>query len=72
MSAKCLLTRDLGAGLYLEYSTAHPEPTWAEQNLNDLWNAFVSAIKGLVSKSKISLVSLSINKDLEGSSSWTV
>jgi len=60
MSAECLLARDLGASLYLEYSTTHREPTCAEQDLNDLWNAFVAAIKGLVSKSKMSSVSPSI------------
>jgi len=45
---------ELLASSYLEYSTIHPEPTWAEQNPNDWWNAFVAATKSLLSKSKIS------------------
>jgi len=45
---------ELLASSYLEYSTVHPEPTWAEQNPEDWWNAFVAATKSLLSKSKIS------------------
>lgn len=70
MTAEYLLAHDLGttgdkatlftakgelvASSYLEYSTVHPEPTWAEQNPNDWWNAFVTATKSLLSKSKVS------------------
>jgi xylulokinase len=45
---------ELVASSYLEYPTLHPEPTWAEQNPNDWWTAFVTATKGLLSKSRIS------------------
>jgi len=70
MASEYLLAHDLGttgdkatlfttegkllASTYLEYSTVHPEPTWAEQNPNDWWDAFVAATKSLLSKSKIS------------------
>jgi len=70
MTAEYLLAHDLGttgdkatlftanaellASSYLEYSTVHPEPTWAEQNPKDWWNAFAAATKNLLSKSKIS------------------
>jgi len=70
MAAEYLLAHDLGttgdkatlfttkgeliASSYVEYPTVHPEPTWAEQNPNDWWKAFVAATKSLLSRSKIS------------------
>lgn len=36
-----------------EVITSHPEPGWAEQSMEEIWNATVAAIRGLLEKSKI-------------------
>ncbi len=35
------------------YETAHPQPTWAEQDPNDWWRAVCNATQALLSRSKV-------------------
>lgn len=41
------------ASVFSGYETAHPQPTWAEQNPEDWWRAVSSATRELLVKSKV-------------------
>jgi xylulokinase len=41
----------LAASAFSGYETAHPQPTWAEQNPQDWWNAVIQATRILLGKS---------------------
>jgi len=43
----------LVASTFSGYETAHPQPTWAEQNPEDWWRAVINATRELLSKSRI-------------------
>jgi xylulokinase len=43
----------LVASAFSGYETAHPQPTWAEQNPEDWWRAVINATRGLLSKSSV-------------------
>ena len=43
----------LVASAFSGYETAHPQPTWAEQNPDDWWRAVINATRGMLSKSGV-------------------
>lgn len=43
----------LVASTFSGYETAHPQPTWAEQNPDDWWQAVGSATRALLAKSRV-------------------
>jgi xylulokinase len=43
----------LVASTFSGYETAHPQPTWAEQNPDDWWRAVTLATRGLAAKSGV-------------------
>lgn len=43
----------LVASTFSGYETAHPQPTWAEQDPNDWWRAVCDATRALLAKSKV-------------------
>ena len=51
------------------YETAHPQPTWAEQDPNDWWRAVCNATQALLAKSKVAsqdIASVSFGSDIVG------
>lgn len=55
-SNKATLFDDEGrlvASTFSGYETAHPQPTWAEQNPDDWWRAVINATRELLSKSRV-------------------
>ena len=46
--------KEIATAVSREVKTIHPEPGWAEQSMEEIWQATVTAIAAVIEKSKIS------------------